>query len=101
MRISGWSSDVCSSDLDDDEPDQICRRPFRRDDGVADRDPRALAAAAQGDLSARPCGLARRLRADATRSEDARCAADAARTEERRVGKERVSAGRCSWWGYH
>src|SRR3546814_16616882 len=73
MRMSDWSSDVCSSDL---------------------RDARRVAEAPQRGLSARPVGFARRLRVDAARPQDAR-------SEERRVGKECVSTCRSRWVPYH
>src|SRR3546814_20905325 len=89
MRISDWSSDVCSSDL-----------PDRRDRAVAE--PAVLLPrpghpclhrqrAAVRTLAARLPGAARAGRARA---------ADA-RSEERRVGKECVSTCRSRWSPYH
>src|SRR3546814_4388381 len=77
MRISDWSSDVCSSDLPPRNPAQCGerdppRRQYRR-------------APAHG-------GAARLL--------DGRQAAQA-RSEERRVGKECVSTCRSRWSPYH
>src|SRR3546814_3310478 len=56
MRISDWSSDVCSSDLlagqphdrAEDRPDPA-RRARRRDDPPAALDPQAIEAESEGD----------------------------------------------------
>ena len=72
---------------DDDEPDQICRRPQRRDDGIADRDQSGVAAAAQRGVSAGAGGFARRLRADAARAAHAR-RADGAAWRKRADGRQ-------------
>src|SRR3546814_6873980 len=84
MRISDWSSDVCSSDL---PADRLGRRN-------ADRDDAADAARAR---AARP-------RSASVRIAGGLClvgAARAARSEERRVGKECVSTCRSRWSPYH
>src|SRR3546814_17622303 len=81
MRISDWSSDVCSSDLHD-------HRDARRRNGSAH------AFESAGGNRLRP----RRDRPGAVGS-----AGDgqSARSEERRVGKECVSTGRSRWSAYH
>src|SRR3546814_6700034 len=80
MRISDWSSDVCSSDLlDRGRPD--LRLQLRRCGTPGD--PRLCA-----DLPPRPAGLEVPGRL-------------AGRSEERRVGKECVSPCRCRWSPYH
>src|SRR3546814_3265806 len=71
MRISDWSSDVCSSDLGHAGNHGGCRRDRPR------RAPGARAAAAGGVLRRR-----------------------APRSEERRVGKECVSTRRSRWSPY-
>src|SRR3546814_4039542 len=71
MRISDWSSDVCSSDLS--RPDRV-------------------PGAAGADL----CGVHRVLRGE--RGADS---AGLPRSEERRVGKECVSTCRSRWSPYH
>src|SRR3546814_4408331 len=77
MRISDWSSDVCSSDFQPAvDPD---------DAGV---DGRAVRALARGRAAPRS-GRAGRWPAPARRS------------EERRVGKEGVSTCRYRWSAYH
>src|SRR3546814_12997305 len=82
MRISDWSSDVCSSDLGTD-----AARPLGGDatSKVAAR----LAAGADRPRHFPALGL--------------RCASPEARerSEERRVGKECVSTCRSRWWPYH
>src|SRR3546814_2436054 len=72
MRISDWSSDVCSSDL----------APAPQDQGV----PNAGSRIEIADLKER----LRKLEAIA-----------AGRSEERRVGKECVSTCRSRWSPYH
>src|SRR3546814_9422989 len=82
MRISDWSSDVCSSDLADARYAQM---PGRRRWTV---DPR-LAIAGAGRGGGDECGSGGRLSRAAGRS------------EERRVGKECVSTGRSRWSPIH
>src|SRR3546814_6883336 len=78
MRISDWSSDVCSSDLRPGGEVAPQRAHHRSGEGV------------------RPA-------ADALRPEDARHPArrEPDRSEERRVGKECVSTCRSRWSPYH
>src|SRR3546814_10063402 len=84
MRISDWSSDVCSSDLidrTDDMNGQVCALSF-------------CMLASDGPRAVNP-GQARaaRVRLNATFT--------ATRSEERRVGKECVSTCRSRWSPYH
>src|SRR3546814_11559191 len=97
MRISDWSSDVCSSDL---VGVKAGRRGQRQDVAVLDIDHngRSLSFGRQSphygflepkiqrrrDVSAGNGGFARKLR-----------------SEERRVGKEGVSTCRLGWSTYH
>src|SRR3546814_6070484 len=82
MRISDWSSDVCSSDLmppnwprgDDAAPRGQFGGIDRRDDDNPDQD---------------------------RRGEEAERMDDRARSEERRVGKECASTCRSRWSTYH
>src|SRR3546814_13201017 len=101
MRISDWSSDVCSSDL-------ICRpqptKPAR---------PRSACGASSSHEEAAPrepgrfSFIALRLRRALgpeqgfrSRSQGSRCP-NRGRSEERRVGKECVSTCRSRWSPYH
>src|SRR3546814_12165115 len=120
MRISDWSSDVCSSDLreiavDDEIEHRIenivgAVREFRRqgfkprpDVGVracrpmadADEEMRADEEGRFPRLD-RIAGLASTVAGD-----EERAAAQRARSEERRVGKECVSTCRSRWSPYH
>src|SRR3546814_6052797 len=81
MRISDWSSDVCSSDL-------ICRKGECRDPQRSSRrHGNAQGGREQeGNLGGRPEALGDR---------------GAERSEERRVGKECVSTCRSRWSPYH
>src|SRR3546814_12639714 len=101
MRISDWSSDVCSSDLSSagtgDRPTTICRNVR------ADHARQRRRAAIGGDIThapARDIGGAARGELVVGALPDI---ADprAARSEERRVGKECVRTGRYWWWPYH
>src|SRR3546814_4069215 len=81
MRISDWSSDVCSSDLAfavaDPAPVEAEHRMARRRDALRQRRHAAMRAAADF------------------------IAARHDRSEERRVGKECVSTCRSRWSPYH
>src|SRR3546814_7108490 len=74
MRISDWSSDVCSSDLSRHRPSVLRGQP-------------------EADGSPHP--------ASGERHRVGRGAAVAHRSEERRVGKECVSTCRSRWSPYH
>src|SRR3546814_7924153 len=93
MRISDWSSDVCSSDLGNSPDDRSSRFPLQR----RVRGGRAL--------RARAPGAARGARAvDGADRDDAGFDGRAGletRSEERRVGKECVSTCRSRWSPYH
>src|SRR3546814_1874986 len=78
MRISDWSSDVCSSDL-------------AAHAGIKDR---LHATTAKGAVAAMARGLAHDLAADGI-------TVNCLRSEERRVGKECVSTCRSRWSPYH
>src|SRR3546814_4401255 len=91
MRISDWSSDVCSSDLEDVGEDR--QRGGHHERGTQAHD------AAGGDDHRGGIGHRGDQRADEEEAE-----ADlqgALRSEERRVGKECVSKCRSRWSPYH
>src|SRR3546814_4177850 len=89
MRISDWSSDVCSSDLQRDHrhvrpPDLASHVAQHRKAG---HHPQRFGSMPRHELSARP------LPGPALTA--------AGRSEERRVGKECVSTCRSRWSPYH
>src|SRR3546814_17992970 len=87
MRISDWSSDVCSSDL---QPQRRRRRSLSVASQCLSGRPRRRNRTAEGGRGAG---------ADRTRLPDRRGAET--RSEERRVGKECVSTCRSRWSPYH
>src|SRR3546814_3043027 len=103
MRISDWSSDVCSSDLGVVDVDG----PEKADPIVAERDRRLVNALPDAPLDHhRRGGRHEPHQQGAVR--DAPAVAGAAhillvhvRSEERRVGKECVSTCRSRWSLYH
>src|SRR3546814_16777806 len=114
MRISDWSSDVCSSDL---RYGLQSLRSLGKFDTVFSK---FLLSPSRTDGELRPCPslpilvvvwpnsrspkdiqrfLSRNCRAFMPRSE---CKMHRPpRSDERRVGKECVSTCRCRWWPYH
>src|SRR3546814_14186237 len=86
MRISDWSSDVCSSDLKQER----ARRPSRRQPESPQRPRRQRRKIQRPNLSF----TTRRASFSPTTSA-------ARRSEERRVGKECVSTCRSRWSPYH
>src|SRR3546814_12685771 len=95
MRISDWSSDVCSSDLRGQ-----CIAALRRRGGAAvDGSEGSIEARAQAARRVpRHDGRSLRSRRDGHRPGVPRAEA---RSEERRVGKECVSTCRSRWSPYH
>src|SRR3546814_15344965 len=101
MRISDWSSDVCSSDLcrtedrpvaiDDTDPSILLRQPFKCRMDLAAEGTLVVRIADDRDIIAfrREFGRMRIVGNLGTRS------------EERRVGKECVSPCRSRWSPYH
>src|SRR3546814_16649560 len=97
MRISDWSSDVCSSDLVGDKPadDLACAEaeieqhdnPKRTPVGWVLFRPRAISSAAAAACFIRICHVL--------------LLQPPVRSEERRVGKECVSTCRSRWSPYH
>src|SRR3546814_12451286 len=101
MRISDWSSDVCSSDLGLDEAALI---GADIEEAAEDRGDRENAERHDADGEARETPLLARgfaLRRFLVTAEPAvGLAASAPRSEERRVGKECVSTCRSRWSPY-
>src|SRR3546814_11859143 len=101
MRISDWSSDVCSSDLVLD----LIRR--LRDDGIAvilisHRMPDVFAVCDRVIVMRRGRKVADKPIAQSSPEEVTGLITGALeRSEERRVGKECVSTGRSRWSPYH
>src|SRR3546814_14783453 len=86
MRISDWSSDVCSSDLILDHHDR-----------VVDEQPDRERQPEQGEgVDAEPQQIE-----DTERAEQHHGHRDRGRSEERRVGKECVSTCRSRWSQHH
>src|SRR3546814_19661780 len=102
MRISDWSSDVCSSDL----RKSMCRTPSGWKGAVRVTDTvetleRVKALMIEGGLPPTPINYDLCYRYVAATDAGFVKAVDAARSEERRVGKECVSTCRSRWWPYH
>src|SRR3546814_13777324 len=97
MRISDWSSDVCSSDLAEQRGDDIARGIIAPIAGILDEpvDPerRARGGAGQG-FALDDLGLPRA-------KGEAVAQPHLGRSEERRVGKECVSTCRSRWSPFH
>src|SRR3546814_10767195 len=85
MRISDWSSDVCSSDLPSSRPCDAC--------SVADLTMKPDILSTTGDANPTP--------ADTPNPNQSGVGIAAARSEERRVGKECVSKCRSRWSTNH
>src|SRR3546814_1530173 len=90
MRISDWSSDVCSSDL---KP--IIEQAVEQNPG----DPALTNLLFLIQLASKDWKGATKTGEDLARVDTA--ASDTARSEERRVGKECVSTCRSRWSPYH
>src|SRR3546814_11848856 len=99
MRISDWSSDVCSSDLEVAAVKAVRDGPIHQEDlAVGD----AAATLPVGHRAPEPVGLTRLAHRDPVHRDGAADATDLlSRSEERRVGKECVSTCRSRWTTYH
>src|SRR3546814_12586099 len=105
MRISDWSSDVCSSDLKSAwscpprhaglDPASICAVVAWTPDQVRGDEQKGLTRALT------PPSPAPDSRSAAPASAADPCGAPPCRSEERRVGKECVSTCRSRWSPYH
>src|SRR3546814_20511177 len=107
MRISDWSSDVCSSDLvEDDDPLSGQRPGFRgesfRPDRPVQSDQAALAyQGADSDGSASASARSASSPWSPIPGYSSRARARISRSEERRVGNEWVSTGISRWSPEH
>src|SRR3546814_9764138 len=90
MRISDWSSDVCSSDLGTSK-----FTTQRREADLV----KILSGTFEGKTTGTPISLL--IENTDQRSKDYSEVAKAYRSEERRVGKECVSTCRSRWSPYH
>src|SRR3546814_11162634 len=104
MRISDWSSDVCSSDLPDVFHDVFGHVPLLADPVFADY----MQAYGRGGLRSLQYGALHRLSRLYWHTvefglvrEKGELRIYGARSEERRVGKECVSTCRSRWSPYH
>src|SRR3546814_9771368 len=101
MRISDWSSDVCSSDLSlypDARPGPIRRWPGRKWPTFG----YAALSLLPGRIRRHPLRATRELhRLDRRAEGQLQHGAVVGRSEERRVGKECVSTCRSRWSPYH
>src|SRR3546814_13367004 len=96
MRISDWSSDVCSSDLDTADDERLRYLPGDRQGYATDRrSPHTVRADAEGDLTETVLPGVELI------AELPAALLDLERSEERRVGKECVCTCRSRWWPYH
>src|SRR3546814_12052259 len=112
MRISDWSSDVCSSDLGDRPGRRVAPDRPRRARNLAGGGGRCEGGADQGRFRrdggpapehGRGIGVAE-IRRFPSRKREERCHASpdpVRRSEERRGGKECVSTCRSRWSQYH
>src|SRR3546814_15171425 len=95
MRISDWSSDVCSSDLLLFRPGQRLGLVLHRQYAVADGD------AVHAERHQAPRAFVRHHFEMIGFAADHHADGDEARSEERRVGQEWVSTCRSRWSPYH
>src|SRR3546814_20921307 len=99
MRISDWSSDVCSSDLLRHDAEQATCRAKIAHGVVAEHADGALGGVDQAGNDADQRRLAGAVRPQ--QCEEFAAADLETRSEERRVGKECVSTCRSRWSPYH
>src|SRR3546814_15584501 len=102
MRISDWSSDVCSSDLQGAPPFFVSARPAAKRDGAGGQGlPRRL----DGDPKESPSPPSEPVSRGSQKADGRRkcphTVAQDGRSEERSVGKECVSTCRSRWWPSH
>src|SRR3546814_12992310 len=94
MRISDWSSDVCSSDLDDEGYHEARREGLRRHGGTTREKDVGPSAPIKEYRSGQSSSARRACRSCGHRRCRRLFLRDDIRSEERRVGKEWVSTWR-------
>src|SRR3546814_17279680 len=101
MRISDWSSDVCSSDLYE-RGGSFSRASTTTSSSVGTEDSLSLAQS-HSKVARRLKEISEQLSNDASYSEThgMQLSENLSRSEERRVGKECVSTCRSRWSPYH
>src|SRR3546814_11437782 len=100
MRISDWSSDVCSSDLKAWGEASATQGPSS-ESALISREQLALVESAIAATGERPARIFRRFRVEGIHQRDIASEMGVSRSEERRVGKGCVSTGRSRWSPYH
>src|SRR3546814_12989266 len=106
MRISDWSSDVCSSDL---EPVQLAQdfrtfdfmSPWEGAEYILPGDEKAAVPEAKGAPSPVTADKVQKADAAAAKKATPKARTPKTRSEERRVGQECGSTGRSRWAPYH
>src|SRR3546814_13633094 len=106
MRISDWSSDVCSSDLPVDAAHRPCTALERRIDASAAGDVAMKVGGATWPRFVRSFGhlvaeIVEHVEAGHAPAFPNKCTDDFRRSEARRVGKECFSTCRSRWSPYH
>src|SRR3546814_13484617 len=99
MRISDWSSDVCSSDLRIGQPSVVCPGALELPSGDNHADVVVMLTHVFLQAASAPPVSGCRRRCEGSFLPNRRIAGP--RSEERRVGKECVSTCRSRWSPYH
>src|SRR3546814_14843510 len=100
MRISDWSSDVCSSDLAFDSL-AACKRHDENGSPLLARTAGPAGTVLQCFSVARNVGVNDEAQIGQIKTARCHVRRHAYRSEERRVGKECVSTCRFRWWPIH
>src|SRR3546814_13902768 len=98
MRISDWSSDVCSSDLVASIGGVMSVSPTENETGAAPATVSPPSESQTTDVNIAESSSADEGAEQGSLLDAVKAALEPARSEERRVGKECVSQGRSRWW---
>src|SRR3546814_15369250 len=101
MRISDWSSDVCSSDLPGERFAGDTLIPHAQRAGAARKADVIGRPVVADERRDQPAVAPRNVAVEEGPDVIAPDVAGFDRSEERRVGKECVRKGRSGWWTYH